>query len=327
MEEDSEYDSLNSSESLLVLAKRIFPHNNLTWHYRSKYPELIDFSNHAFYRASLKVAPGNYVITTPIKWINCSNGIWEDRRNPPEAKLVVDELKKVLRENSLNGTYFSVGVITFNNTQQEEILNEIERRRETVEEFNKLYTDAENPKSRRIDDTPFVKNIENVQGDERDIIIFSVGYAKDRISNQVHMKFGTLSQEGGENRLNVAVTRARQQILVICSFEPHELNITNAKHTGPKRFKEYLTYAKAISDGKKEEAKHTLLSMNPSAREYSLKENEFDVFLETAVRKELVRCGYRADTNLVVAGYAPDLGIVHPDCPCHKLSWIFLTSP
>ena len=103
--------------------------------------------------------------------------------------------------------------------------------------------------ARDLDERLFVKNIENVQGDERDIIIFSIGYAKNE-EGKVYNRFGSLNQKGGENRLNVAVTRAKEGIIVVSSIEPEDLNVANTSERGPKLLKSYLKYARAVSGGK-----------------------------------------------------------------------------
>jgi superfamily I DNA and/or RNA helicase len=94
--------------------------------------------------------------------------------------------------------------------------------------------------------TLFVKNIENVQGDEKDIIIFSVGYARDKLKKKMNMQFGSLNMPGGENRLNVAVTRAREKIILICSIQPEELRTDDLKNEGPRLLKKYLEYAREV---------------------------------------------------------------------------------
>jgi hypothetical protein len=191
---DDTIDDSMISESLLVLAKRTYRNRNLVWHYRSKYQELIDFSNHAFYDGRLQVAPNilRAPKNPPIRWIKCQNGLWEDRQNIPEAHLVVDVIKENLKENGERHEFRSIGIITFNERQRSAILDEIDRRRKSDLEFDQLYANAENPPSKNLDDRPFVKNIENVQGDERDIIIFSVGYARD-VDGNLHIQFGTLT--------------------------------------------------------------------------------------------------------------------------------------
>ena len=99
-----------------------------------------------------------------------------------------------------------------------------------------------------IPENMFIKNIENVQGDEKDVIIFSIGYAPDR-NNKMNMQFGSLNIEGGENRLNVAVTRAREKVYVVSSIHPTQLKVEGSKNEGPKLLKKYLEYALSISAG------------------------------------------------------------------------------
>jgi very-short-patch-repair endonuclease len=321
-DEDEIIDDTMLSESLLVLSKRIYGHRYLAWHYRSKYQELIDFSNHAFYDGHLQVAPNvlRSPNVPPMRWINCEKGLWENRQNLPEAVLVVTEIKKILLGNEVEGMSKSIGVITFNESQQMSILDEIDRRRQEDAEFDQLYTAAENPESNRLDDKPFVKNIENVQGDERDIIIFSVGYARDA-EGHLRIRFGTLNQEGGENRLNVAITRARKEIVVVCSIEPDELRTDSAKNNGPKRLKDYLRYAKFISECRREGAENILLSLNDGFVRGGGANGEihnallFESPFEEIVYERLRSMGYAIDTQVGYSGYRIDLAVVHPDEP------------
>jgi very-short-patch-repair endonuclease len=317
---DESIDDTMLSESLLVLAKRIYGFRYLAWHYRSKYQELIDFSNHAFYDGHLQVAPN--VLRTPqsppLRWIRCENGLWADRQNLPEAVVVVNEIKRILLQNETEGISRSIGVITFNETQQEAILDEIDRRRKDDSEFDEAYTVAENPDDNRLDDRPFVKNIENVQGDERDIIIFSVGYARDP-EGHLRSQFGSLNQEGGENRLNVAITRARQEIVIVCSIDPDELKTDSTKNSGPKRLKDYLRYAKFISDCRRDGAENILVALNEGfAREQkntTLSTLPFDSPFEEMVYDRLKSLGLTIDAQVGYSGYRIDLAVVHPDDP------------
>jgi very-short-patch-repair endonuclease len=328
-DEDAEglLDDTMLSESLLVLAKRIYGYRYLAWHYRSKYQELIDFSNHAFYDGHLQVAPNvlRSATVASMRWIRCENGLWENRQNIPEAMLVVEEIKKILLKNQSEGSFRSIGVITFNDSQRLAILDEIDRRRQKDLEFDELFDAAENPESNRLDDKPFVKNIENVQGDERGIIIFSVGYAKDSEGN-LRMGFGTLNQEGGENRLNVAITRARQEIVIVCSIDPEDLRTDNAKNNGPKRLKDYLQYTKFISERRSEGAENILLTLN--GRFFQNQETKdrggsdissSTLFLESSfeeiIYERLQSLGYSVDKKVGYSGYKIDLAVVHPDDP------------
>jgi superfamily I DNA and/or RNA helicase/very-short-patch-repair endonuclease len=308
------------SESLLVLAKRIYGYQYLTWHYRSKYQELIDFSNKAFYDGNLQVAPNilRSMPHPPIQWIYCDSGFWSDRKNLPEATFVVDKLKEIMIRNRQNGKKQSIGIITFNDSQKDAILDEIENRRRVDIEFDDLYSEAENTENNSLDDIPFVKNIENVQGDERNTIIFSVGYAKD-VDGRLHARFGSLNQEGGENRLNVAITRAREEIIIVCSFNPNELRIGDSAHDGPKLLKEYLLYAKYISERNIQSAQTILSNVNADMARIDTKSEKgmllFDTVFEELVYNKLRSLNYEVDSQVGYSGYKIDLAVVHPDNP------------
>jgi very-short-patch-repair endonuclease len=308
------------SESLLALASRVFSYTyDLTWHYRSSYQELIDFSNHAYYDNCLKVVPNLNRVFKPIKWITCKNGTWENRTNKPEAKLIVEELKHILLENKKNNTKRSVGIITFNAPQQDAIEDEIDSRIESDTEFAQLFSEAKNPED-MLSDSPFVKNIEKVQGDERDVIIISVGYAKELKDGQdmISVSFGALNQVGGENRLNVAVTRARKEIIIVCSFPPNKIKV-DEENTGSRRLRDYLIYGKAINESNKEEARKILVSLDQDLAEYKNDDDALpatnEVSLENIIRSKLQECGYTVNTRVGNSSYTLDLAIVHPDNP------------
>ncbi|HAK76382.1 MAG TPA: DNA helicase, partial [Runella sp.] len=219
-------------ESLLDLAKHFYSDTLLQGHYRSRSLDLIDFSNQHFYKNKLQLLPHFQDINESIPAIEYAkvDGVWEQNRNTIEAERVV-ELVKMLQNEQPNA---SVGVVTFNYPQQqliEQLLHE------TVEQGEGGWKKSF-----------FVKNIENVQGDERDIIIFSVGYAPD-VRGRFRAQFGSLNARGGENRLNVAVTRARQKVYVVTSIWPDQLQVETAVHSGPKLFKSYLAYALNVSSG------------------------------------------------------------------------------
>ena len=207
-------------ESLLELAAQQLPQVSLTEHYRSHSLDLITFSNENFYQNKLSLLPHFEDINRhepAIRYLNVK-GTWQQNTNPAEAEAVLQLLDQLAIE--LPGR--SVGVVTFNYPQQQLIQDMLECRTTALHLF--------------------VKNIENVQGDERDIIIFSVGYAPDE-RGRLSMQFGSLNARGGENRLNVAVTRARERVYVITSLWPEQLNIADTANEGPKLLKAYLNYA------------------------------------------------------------------------------------
>src|SRR5690606_840097 len=156
------------------------------------------------------------------------DGLWENRRNRREAEAVLDVLYQQLKQH---GTMRSFGVITFNNTQKDENQNQLDKHM-AEPEFGELFSKALNPESCDRDVAIFVQNIENVQGDERDIILFSIGYGPSEPGGRVRSSFGSLNKEGGDNRLNVAVSRAKERIIVVSSIEPGDLNVSTAKNRG-----------------------------------------------------------------------------------------------
>lgn len=280
-------------ESLLDLAVSRFNSANITYHYRSKNQELIDFSNKAFYSGNLQIAPNvsKNIRQKPIERI-LVDGKWNDRKNLEEAKKVVELTKQILKNRKNNET---IGIITFNSEQEIAIEDLFDKECYKDENFRAKFIKETNRIENDEDVSLFVKNLENVQGDERDIIIFSIGYARNEFG-KVNASFGSLSNEGGENRLNVAITRAKQKIYVVTSIEPEELKVDGAKYAGPKLLRNYLTYARAVSNGNNEEINSILDSFN----ERILKTNQtFGLLpLEKQIQKKLVKLGYNAEINL-----------------------------
>jgi hypothetical protein len=214
----------------LDLGKQYLPEEQLKGHYRSKSLELIAFSNEHFYQNKLKMIPDYREFMqgqSAIQYIKV-DGMWHKNTNQEEALKVVQLVKGLLASGKND-----IGIITFNFKQQQLIQDLLD-----LLEIN-------------LPQNLFVKNIENVQGDERDIIIFSVGYAPNP-QGKFRVQFGLLNQQGGENRLNVAVSRAREQIILVSSILPHQLKVEETKNKGAKLLKKYLQYAYQISEGKQE---------------------------------------------------------------------------
>ena len=312
-DEDDDYDDeITEEKSLLDLA--IVHHHpiQLAWHYRSRYQDLINFSNHAFYEGLLQVAPN--VRTDPkhppIRWIPC-NGMWDKRQNHAESLAVLDEIIKLWKKFSKTGNYPSIGVITFNDEQRDLIQEQFDKKLDSDIEFQQLYALA--TEGKKTDDRPFFKNIENVQGDERDIIIFSIGYAKDP-DGLFANRFGTLSKQGGQNRLNVAITRARQEMVIVCSIEPNLIKETS-KNPGPRRLRQFLEYARASSQLNNEAVAEVLSRINENMPTVDKASLEFDSPFETQVHQALTKHGYVVHTQIGASDYKIDLAVVHPDDP------------
>lgn len=225
---DEELQTALEVESLLDLGANELPSYHLRGHYRSQSLDLIDFSNQVFYNNRLHMIPhySDFVKQEPaIEYVKV-DGIWEKNCNKIEAEKVVNLIKTLQQQNKTN-----IGVITFNANQQSLILDLLEE------------------KNIALSEDIFVKNIENVQGDERDIIIFSLAYAPSP-SGKMSMQFGLLNLEKGENRLNVAITRAKEKIYIVASIFPHQLQTENLQNEGAKILQKYLHYALDVSEGR-----------------------------------------------------------------------------
>lgn len=307
-DDEGEYD-IDESQSLLNLAKRRFPERILQWHYRSKYEELINFSNHAFYQGQVQIAPNVIPFQNPpaLMWKKVE-GRWVNQSNEMEASEVVTIIGQLL----VNEPGKTIGVITFNAKQQDKIMDLIDKRTQEDPEFQVLYNQV---MSRELDERIFVKNIENVQGDERDVILFSIGYAKNE-EGRIYNRFGMLNQEGGENRLNVAITRAKQGIIVVSSVEPEELNVSSTAHNGPRLLKSYLKYVRAISQMDKEQIESVIHEVRESTNTQTQQGDlQFDSPFEEQVYSQLRQLGYKVDTQVGMSGYRIDLAIIHPNDP------------
>jgi very-short-patch-repair endonuclease/superoxide dismutase len=237
---------LLSCESLLDFALELnFEKQHLDFHYRSKHPYLIDFSNHAFYEQRLKPLPNNFDYT-PIKYIPVG-GIFSEHTNEAEAEMVLEIIEKNIHRLP-NGEYPSVGVATFNIAQRNLIKSKIlERQRfERFQAFNDKIQELEN-------NGMFVKNLENIQGDERDVIILSTTYGPSK-EGKFAQRFGPINHSKGYKLLNVIITRAKYKVYVCCSI-PEEMFLgykepLEAERANNRRavFYAYLTYCKAVSE-------------------------------------------------------------------------------
>lgn len=218
-------------DSLLELAERYVGNVHLQGHYRSESLALIDFSNRYFYGGKLQLVPNLQMLNKNEKALEFVKveGVWDKNENLVEAKKVAE----LVLDLSQSNPSVSIGVITFNAPQQSLVLDEVDE----------LFTSHR----QTVPENLFVKNIENVQGDERDMIIFSIGYAPDK-KGKVNVQFGSLNQQGGENRLNVAVSRAKKKVMVVCSVWPNQLDVSQTKNDGPKLLKKYLEYVNEVSE-------------------------------------------------------------------------------
>lgn len=211
------------------------PEHYLNYHYRSRHESLIAFSNHYFYADKLVTFPSadNRESRLQYRFVDGVYDYSATRTNRQEAEAVVDEVIRRLENPALCRQ--SLGIIAFSKVQQdliEDLLQERLARRHDLEK--RAFGETEEPL--------FIKNLENVQGDERDVILLSVGYGRDK-EGKISMNFGPLNNAGGERRLNVAVTRARQEMLVFTGMHAADIDLNKSQALGVARLKDFLYYA------------------------------------------------------------------------------------
>ena len=213
-------------------------------------------------------------------------------------------MKNFIRKNNE-----SIGIITFNADQQSCIADMIDKECTKDHDFRSNILKEKIRFENGEDTSLFIKNLENVQGDERDIIIFSIGYAENELG-RIYTNFGSLSSEGGENRLNVAITRAKSKIIVVTSIEPEDLKVDTSKNLGPKLLKKYLTYVRAVSKGDEEEVKAILSEIDST--DISQSEYHNLISVEQQIKERLEKLGYSVDVNLGNSNSRISLAIYDP---------------
>ncbi len=288
-EQDTENMDTSSFDSILDVSSSSISPVRLRWHYRSKFEELIRPSNKEIYK-DLITFPS---ITKPNTYegiMFCHvNGLYMDRKNEVEADKVIESLANILEKYGLTK---SVGVVTFNGEQQLLIERKINHFRRTHAHYEEFFAN--------IDNNPFfVKNIETVQGDERDIIIMSIGYGPDG-KGKVSMNFGPLNQTNGYRRLNVAVTRAKSCLVLVTSIRGTDIDLNRTNSRGVAFLKHYLEYAEFGEDDKVD-------NLDDLAG--------FDSPFEVDVYNELISLGYDVKKQVGCSGYRIDLAIINPNNP------------
>jgi len=238
---------------LLQLARAGLPNSRLQIHYRSAFRELINYSNAAFYGNDLSVpvrhSEAKISEVRPIEMVRV-DGVYQEQTNPEEAARVVDILAQLWTKPYADRP--SVGVVTFNRKQADLIEEALQKRAEVDPDFREAYRLESQRNEAGEDMAVFVKNVENVQGDERDVIVFSTTFGRNH-QGTFRRFFGVLGQKGGERRLNVAVTRSRRKIYMVTSMPIKDISdalTTRRKLATPRDFLQgYMEYARTVSDG------------------------------------------------------------------------------
>ena len=285
-------DDVEELESILdeCVAARL-PELRLSWHYRSRHEDLIGFSNDRYYDGRLDIFPAAAAGAADlgVAWRKI-DGVYDragTRTNRAEAEAVVADI--VARLSDPERAKKSIGVVTFSKPQQELVLDLLDEARRAQPDLERFFGD-EPP------EPVLVKNLETIQGDERDVILFSIGYGPDR-DGKVTMNFGPLNKDGGERRLNVAVTRAREQLVVFSSLEPDVID-RDVAALGVRHLGELLRY---VRDGERAGGAR---GERPAATP-----------LTRAIGDALAAKGWTVHHQIGCAGYRVDLAIVDPDDP------------
>jgi very-short-patch-repair endonuclease len=272
------------------------PAVELTWHYRSRHESLIAFSNQAYYGGRLVTFPSPVTRDGAVSFRHVPDGVYARagaRTNLPEARAVVAEALALLRGVLAGGRPRSLGIVTFNAEQQaliENLLDEARREDPSLEPF--FSDDAAEP--------VLVKNLESVQGEERDVMLFSLTYGPDQ-SGRVAMNFGPLNQAGGERRLNVAVTRAREALIAFGSLRPEQIDLARTSATGVAHLKQFLAFAQHGARA------FAMTATGPLG--------DYESPFEAAVAERLRARGWTVHPQIGVSGFRIDLGVVDPEAP------------
>lgn len=276
-------------ESILDACYGKMPERMLQLHYRSRHESLIAYSNANFYKGKLVVFPSPYPRSRHLglQYNFISNGVYNNRQNQPEAMRVVDAVLDFMR----NSTGDSLGVVSLNITQRDLIEELLEIRLQNHPECQEFRVRQEEK-----GEPLFIKNLENVQGDERDVIFISTTFGKAPGTSVVRQNFGPISRGNGGRRLNVLFTRARKSVQVFTSMQPSDIVIDQNSQEGTRHFRGYLEYAKNgyISN-----------VIDSTGRE---PDSDFEV----AVADMLTSKGYEIQPQVGVAGYFIDLAVRSP---------------
>ncbi|RZJ20342.1 MAG: WGR domain-containing protein [Acinetobacter sp.] len=332
---ENDSDILSSdADSLLVQGSRKLESTMLSWHYRSHYETLISYSNHAFYEANLLTIPDKTVhhqekekieIANPDdanKYVDAifdrsisfhfhTDSIYEKRNNQDEANYIACLVRALLKR----GVKETIGIVAFSQEQQHTIENALTELTINDKEFEILLEEAYN----RTEDDQFVgliiKNLENIQGDERDIIIMSVCYGYDA-RKKILMNFGPVNKKGGEKRLNVIFSRAKKHMAVISSIKYH--HITNEYNEGANYFRRFLQYAESVSTGNMEMARTILDSLILNKKEVVASKNSIVL---KQIKNRLQILGFEVMENVGQSTFKCSLAIkLHPNDKSYIIS-------
>ena len=280
------------------------PNHALEWHYRSRHESLIAFSNHRYYEGKLITFPAAVTRDSAVTWRRVE-GVYakgRGRTNQVEAAAIVEEVVRRLKAASRHGMPASIAVVTLNSEQQALVENLLDVRRKDMPELEAFFGEG-------VLDPVVVKNLETVQGDERDVVLIGVGYGPTEPgSRSMSMNFGPLNKDGGWRRLNVAITRARKEMVVFTSFDPQAVDLNRTSAPAVRDLKHFLEFAERGPNALAE-------AIQGSVGGY---ESPFEEAVASALRAK----GWNVVPQIGVSRFRIDLGIVHPDRPGDYLAGV-----
>jgi very-short-patch-repair endonuclease len=279
-------------QSILHLCRSAgVPQRTLRWHYRSRHHSLIAVSNHEFYEDKLYVVPSPTTVSaaTGLVFKFVPDGVF-DRGASATNRIEARAIAQAIIAHARSTPQKSLGIGTFSVAQRDVIRDELELLRRAEPTLESFF-------SKGCADPFFIKNLENIQGDERDVIFISVGYARDE-SGYMAMNFGPLSNDGGERRLNVLISRAREQCVVFSSITADDIDLQRARSRGAAAFKSFLRYAQTGN-----------LDVHAAAA------RELDSDFEQQVANSLISFGFDVHHQVGTAGFFLDLAVVDPKRP------------
>lgn len=291
-EDNDDMVALEASESILETIMPMFKNRRLRWHYRSRHESLIAFSNQNFYDSDLVLFPSPLRESDEfgIRFIRVEKGRFVNRRNVEEAKELVDFTAQQLMAHPNE----SVGIVAMNGEQSDEIGRQLELRLKEDAQFQKAYEH-----NQTLAEPLFIKNLENVQGDERDVIIISMTYGPEIIgAASMHQRFGPINSAVGWRRLNVLFTRSKKRMHIYSSMDSGHIRTSENSSRGVKALKDFLLYCET---GFLQAPQHTGRAA--------------DSDFEIAVMDALAKQGYECEPQLGVSGYRLDLAVKDPGMP------------
>lgn len=294
-QDDDEDVNIDDLESILDDCRVLsMPEHFLSWHYRSRHESLISFSNHQYYDGHLVTFPSADNRESKVRLVHIDGHYdkGKTRCNKAEANAIVEEVLKRLRSQrnafKEGKDIQSIGIVSFSQVQQNMIEDLLMDALDNDQELKEIAFNEYEP--------IFIKNLENVQGDERDIILFSVGYGPDA-TGRVSMNFGPLNKKGGERRLNVAVSRARYEMIVYSTLNPEQIDLKRTSARGVEGLRSFLEFAR---EGKM-----------PIPASHSIENKEMHGLI-LSIADSIRSMGYQVDTLVGASNFHVDIAVVSP---------------